>query len=152
MIDRMGYQILVNQTDLPFMTSDNPVIFFDPSLTGKKARPYRLNVGGPIELLFPMTPWHLFRGHTELKNEYDKFGPRYEDVAEHKTINRINAASMRFAYQVVFSTIENQGAQVVKFKDRSPVFDNRPIEHVGPKVITERMIFGAHRKKTKWKK
>ena len=51
--DQVGIGALHNMTDIPFLTSDNPVVWFDPSVPEAKMRPYVLQGGGPVVLLFP---------------------------------------------------------------------------------------------------
>lgn len=37
--ERVGFEVLHNQTDVGFITSDNPVIYFDPDLPDASVRP-----------------------------------------------------------------------------------------------------------------
>ena len=64
LLDTLGYEILHNETGRSFVTSDNPVALFDPTVGEKDVQPYDVNGGGgPVELLFPVTPHIVVRGH-----------------------------------------------------------------------------------------
>ena len=55
-VDRLGLMVLRNQTSIDFLTSDNPVIYFDPTIDERRMRPYTLEPGGPIVLMMPVSP------------------------------------------------------------------------------------------------
>ena len=41
-LNRVGLGILHNVTDVPFITSDNPVVYFDPCTSEEELLPYTL--------------------------------------------------------------------------------------------------------------
>lgn len=151
LIDIIGFRIVVNRTKVPWITSDNPVAFFDPRLTGHRARPFRVRPNGPIELYFTIDPHHMVHGHTDFKADFDASGLLYYDEADEKVIGKINATVARYAYQMVFTSTKEHAKLIHKFSGKSPVIDNRPFRNVTAKVITERMIFGPRKQKQKWK-
>lgn len=54
LLSLIGVGVLRNETDLPFLTSDNPVMWFDPSAAEGDLRPYSVRPNGPIMFLFPI--------------------------------------------------------------------------------------------------
>ena len=62
---RLGFIVLHNKTDLPFITSDNPVCVFDPALTLENRRPYQSD--GATALMFPIDSHHLLYGHSAVR-------------------------------------------------------------------------------------
>ena len=53
----LSYDVLHNESGVPFLTSDNPVMYYDPSLTDRQMLPYTVRPPhGRVELLFPVTP------------------------------------------------------------------------------------------------
>jgi len=67
-LDQLGFEGLHNKTDLSFLTSDNPVPCFDPTVPEARALPYQVRPPyGSIELLFPIDADTVLRGHTRLR-------------------------------------------------------------------------------------
>jgi len=66
-LDQLGFEVIHNETDVIFLTSDNPVVYFDPSVQEARALPYRVQPPyGSIELLFPISADICLRGRTGL--------------------------------------------------------------------------------------
>jgi hypothetical protein len=90
-LDQLGFEVLHNKTDVSFLTSDNPVVCFDPTVPEARVLPYQVRPPrGSIELLFPIDAETILRGHTGLR----RAGPRslrhvpLTDCKEAKRINR----------------------------------------------------------------
>ncbi|TIP98655.1 MAG: DUF4238 domain-containing protein, partial [Mesorhizobium sp.] len=60
---RLGFEVLHNKTDIPFLTSDNPVCTYDPREPLLARTPY--DHSGDIELIFPLTARMLVRGSSK---------------------------------------------------------------------------------------
>ena len=50
--DQIGFYAMHNKTDVPFLTSDNPVIWFDPSVQDTDLRPYVLSLMDQLSCSF----------------------------------------------------------------------------------------------------
>ncbi len=114
----LSYDVLHNDSGVPFLTSDNPVIYFDPRIPDRQMLPYTVRLPeGPIELLFPVTPWMVLGGRSR---------PYRRDIA-HKTVsqrqavNRINRLISRFAYRTVFASSTGSERVVNENASVSPV-------------------------------
>lgn len=151
-IDRMGFRVLRNKTDIPFLTSDNPVMFFDPSVSEKKLRPYFIQPLGPIEMFVPIDLWNVVHGHTDFKRSFSQYGLIYEHSLDGKFINYINGLTIRFAYQFLFADSRRNELLIERYFSHSPTFDDQSISEVTEDLIITRMIFGLRKKKAKWSK
>ena len=55
-IQAVGFEILENRTDVGFITTDNPVIYFDPTISDVSVQPYNISRDRmDIEFMFPLT-------------------------------------------------------------------------------------------------
>jgi len=144
-LDSIGYRIIHNETGLSFITSDNPVSYFDPSLPEQLIQPYRVHLPyRPMELLFPIDPHTMLHGHSGHRNDFirgELKHVRVRDVAEIKRLNRLTA---RFAYELIISKDAQHAPLVRAYADSSPVLDVSGDE---PKFV-----FGSRTKKPKWER
>lgn len=93
---RLGFEVLHNKTDAPFLTSDNPVCSYNPHQPLPSRTPY--DHSGEIELIFPITAWMLVRGS-------NKRGPvntisRHRDVTDKRMVRRFNRTIAQFVYRM----------------------------------------------------
>lgn len=152
-LENVGIEILHNQTDLSFISSDNPVAYFDPDISEEKMLPY--NVRPPkrsVELFFPLDSQTVLRGSSDLRRSFGTNGLDHRaltDVAEIKRINRIQA---RFGYRFIFADSQTHTALVQKYALHSPVPDFRNIAQDGGRMLLSQMVFGKRPKKAKWKR
>jgi len=72
---QMGFEVLHNGLDTPFITSDNPVCIYDPRQRPAARRPYEFD--GQVELIFPLDARTLLRGSNRLApvNQLVRQGP-----------------------------------------------------------------------------
>lgn len=148
---RIGLKILHNHTEVPFLTSDNPVCVFDPRPPESKIKPYVLTVDSPIELIFPIDSKTLLRGHTDWRRDFAARGPRHHklrDVEAAKSINRVIA---RFAYEVLMGCNNDHLELVRKYSDQSPILQNVSGWTTDQVSGTPMMGFGPRIKKPTWK-
>ena len=106
--DRIGIGALHNSTGVPFLTSDNPVVWFDPSVQDELMRPYALATTGPVVLLFPVTPHLLIYGHSSMRDQFGRQGLRHLDEVDSGNVERLNRQICRFAYSAVFAQVPGQ--------------------------------------------
>src|SRR3546814_7514224 len=60
----IGIAAVHNATARPFLTSDNPILWFDPSIPFSEQRPYTINVdGGPVLLFLDRKSTRLNSSH-----------------------------------------------------------------------------------------
>jgi hypothetical protein len=143
-LDSIGYQIIHNRTGLSFITSDNPVSYFDPSVRETLMQPYRVHVPKqPMELLFPIDPWTMLRGHSDDRHRFARKGLKHVEIKDLQAVRRMNRITAKFAYELIISADTEHETLVRAFAALSPVLDasREPPEHV----------FGVRQKKPKWK-
>ena len=81
-LNSVGLGILHNVTDVPFITSDNPVVYFDPRTSEEELLPYTLDrAGGPVVLCFP-SPRLMLYGHSSMREGFACEGLRHSDIDE----------------------------------------------------------------------
>jgi hypothetical protein len=141
--DRIGLTALHNHTNIPFLTSDNPVIWFDPSVTPLDQQPYRLRPGGPLQLVFPISPTLCLIGSPQLKRQFATHGLLYGNVGEvGEWVNLVNRHVCRYAYKAVYASKRGQESLIESLADESPVWQTEG--HEG------RLVFGKRTAKPKW--
>jgi hypothetical protein len=140
--DSIGLCAIQNRTDTPFLTSDNPVIWFDPSIPFDELRPYAVEAGGPIMLLFPISPTTILLGTTEQKESFSKHGLMYGETTDEDWVFRANVEVCRFAYKAVYASKPGQEGMVEAFSGESPVWQGDG--------KSGRLVFGKRQPKPKW--
>ena len=118
--DRIGLGVFHNITDIPFLTSDNPVIWFDPSVPETKMKPYVLQPGGPIVLFFPVAPNLMIYGHSSMRENFAQIGLEYGQLSERRRAKVINRQVCRFAYRAVFAQEVGHEPLIRKYSNLSP--------------------------------
>src|SRR5690606_30005920 len=103
LFSQVGMVAVHNNTGLPFITSDNPVLWFDPSLPFDEQRPYTVQPGGPVFLVFPVSPKLALIGSTQYRELFRTHGLQHNDVANEDMVYAINSQVCRFAYEAVIS-------------------------------------------------
>uniref|UniRef100_UPI0035CAFB11 DUF4238 domain-containing protein n=1 Tax=uncultured Sphingomonas sp. TaxID=158754 RepID=UPI0035CAFB11 len=144
----LSYDVLHNETATPFLTSDNPVMYYDPKIPERLRLPYTIRPPhGAIELLFPVTPSMVLRGRSS---------PRRKEIAhkvvrELRAISRINRLTSRFAYRTVFASEPGLESVIEDNAEVSPIpqFDRLPAPNGGYYAFGQ-FIFGTRPDKPKW--
>jgi Protein of unknown function (DUF4238) len=138
-LDHIGFEVFHNKTNVTFLTSDNPVICFDPSVPEGRVLPYQVRPPhGSIALLFPIDAETLLRGHTGLRRP----GPRrlgHTELTDRQEAKRINRFTARFGYRFVFARDRTHESLIVKHASTSPVID-----------MLNGCVFGPRPAKPKW--
>ena len=133
------FEVIHNKTGVSLVTSDNPVVFFDPTMPEGRVLPYQVRPPhGSIELLFPIDAETLVRGHTVLRRP----GLRslgHTVLTDRHEAKRINRFVARFGYRFVFARDRSHEALIVKHASTSPVID-----------MLKGCVFGPRLTKPKW--
>jgi len=149
-LEHLGFAIMRNETSIPFLTSDNPVIYFDPSVPEDRLRPYAIENGPPIELLMPITPKLMLIGHSGWAGPHSHRTLRYLDGRDPQVIKRANRFTARFAYREVFASSRSFDELVAKWSKLSPVARNVRLNTPDGTLVVTQWIFGPRPKKPKW--
>lgn len=148
--EQIGIGALHNTTDIPFLTSDNPVVWFDPSFPDAQMRPYVLQAGGPIVLLFPVTPNLMIYGHSSMREQFAYDGFENSELSERRFVEKMNRQICRFAYRAVFAQRAGQEALIHEHAAVSPVLRTKTIPVEDGEIVLHEKVFGKRRSKTKW--
>lgn len=148
-----GFKILGNQTDESFITSDNPVIYFDPAISPKLIQPYNINRSRmDIEFMFPLTPRFMLWGHSIIKpRPGHHHTATYEIVHDKRFVQRANVLAARFANRMIFSNDARYQALVKKYAATSPVVSVTHLRTATGRGIFAQHVFGKRQSKPKWK-
>ena len=149
-LDNIGYTIILNNTNIPFITSDNPVCYYTPK-NNKTFRPYTLtSLNHPIELVFPLTDKMCLLGLSSLKETFGHDGLSYTEARNKISILDINDTISRFAYQFAYSKSLDNGEIIRRHSNVAPV-PNFSSVRTGSKVYNApQIVFGERPKKPKW--
>lgn len=150
LFEQIGIGALHNTSDIPFLTSDNPVIWFDPSVPDSKMQPYNIRPGGPINLLFPIAPDIVIYGNTDLLDGFVKRGIEHRELTKRHLVKKINRQISRFAYRTVFAQERGQEAVIRKYADISPVNQTSEIPDGRGRFVRHQIVFGERKRKPKW--
>lgn len=144
----LSYDVLHNDSDVMFFTSDNPVIYFDPNVPDRQMRPYTVRpTHGPTELLFPVSPRMVLRG----RNRPIRSDIAHKQVGESRIVTRINRLIARFAYRTIFANCDESATIIEQNAALSPVprFEHIPT-HGGGYLAHGQFVFGVRPSKPKW--
>lgn len=147
---RIGIGALYNKTTVPFLTCDNPVMWFDPSVPEADLKPYVLKPKGPVVLLFPVSPSMLIYGHTCILEQFDSSGLGHGDLVDVDFVEMINRQVCQFGYEAIFAREAGQEQIIRDHSAKSPTVDFERISTSKGEVVTFQMIFGKRERKPKW--
>jgi hypothetical protein len=146
----IGLVAVHNNTGVPFITSDNPVLWFDPSLPFDQQRPYTLQPGGPIFLVFPVSPKLALIGSTQNCELFGTHGLQHSDVPDEDMVYAINNQVCRFAYEAVITQEAGWEDLIAEHAGVSPVHEAVNIPVAKGMATMHRMAFGPRAAKPKW--
>lgn len=141
---RLGFMALHNKTNVQFLTSDNPVIWFDPSVHDSDLQPYVLMPDGPVTLLFPVSPSLIIYGHSAGLRQFTSQGLAAKDLTKAGIVKMINRQICRFGYEMIFAQKEGHEALIQKYAALSPVMSFDDSSGIF------QMVFGKRERKPKW--
>lgn len=150
--DRIGLGALHNKTDISFLTSDNPVIWFDSAVSENKMEPYQLNPDSPIVMLFPITPKLMIYGHSSMKQSFSKHGLAHGDLTKRNIAKFMNRQISRFAYRAIFAQTLGHESLIQKYAAKSPVLRSQVIHHEQGEFLWHQSVFGERTTKPKWRR
>lgn len=144
----LSFDVLHNATDQRFLTSDNPVIYFDPRVPAQSMRPYTIPPDAShVELLFPISTTMMLRGRT--RPQRTDIGHR--TVTDRRRISRINRLICRFGYRTIFATDKREALLIASTAALSPVARlDRVLAPQGGYYSFGQFIFGLRPEKPKW--
>ena len=148
--DRIGFCALHNKTEVPFLTSDNPVIWFDPSVKDADLRPYILQLDGPVVLLFPVSPSLIIYGDSLGRDQFVSEGLGIVDLSDAGSVEMINRQVCRFGYQAIFAQEAGQERLIEEYAGLSPTIRFDRIGAGEGEAVLFEMIFGKRERKPKW--
>jgi hypothetical protein len=147
---RIGIGALHNKTTVPFLTCDNPVVWFDPSALETDLKPYVIRPGGPLVLLFPVSPSLLIYGHTSILEQFVSSGLGHADLVDVDFVSMINRQVCRFGYEAIFARSAGQEQLIREQAVVSPTVCFERISTSKGEAVTFQMIFGKREHKPKW--
>jgi hypothetical protein len=150
LFSHVGLVAVHNDTDVPFLTSDNPVLWFDASLPFEEQRPYTIQLGGPILLLFPVSPKLALVGSTQHAERFLANGLQHSDVTDVSMVNEFNRQVCRFAYEAVIARETGWENLVAEYAAVSPVHEAVSIPMASGLATIHRMSFGPRSAKPKF--
>lgn len=150
LMGRLGFEVIRNTSTQDFITSDNPVIHYDPSQPADRLRPYDTPPGRPAELLLPLTRRLLLRGRTDLPVLRTGNEMGHVEIGDLEEIQRLNSRIAQFAYRCVFAAETGLETWLAAFADRSPVADFQILPMAKASMLTTRFVFGPRREKPRW--
>ncbi|HUT91241.1 MAG TPA: DUF4238 domain-containing protein [Thermoguttaceae bacterium] len=150
LMKQIGIGVLHNRTDIPFLTSDNPVIWFDPSLPEGKMQPYAVRLDGPIVLMFPVASHLMIYGHSTKQAEFARHGLCYGELNDAATVKEMNRQVCRFAYETVYASKPGFARLVREYADESPVIRTETIPAPNGQFPSSRFVWGKRTRKPKW--
>lgn len=149
----LGFTAVHNSTQRPFLSSDNPVVWFDPSKPFNEQQPYTVNLNeGPVHLIFPVSPTLVLIGATEYADTYAQRGLLHTDAPSEDWVEVVNAQICRFAYEAVIASSAEQEDLIMSFTNISPVNQATTIQVDKGTTTIHQMVFGARVTKPKWER
>ena len=113
---RLGFEVLHNATDIPFLTSDNPVCVYDPREPVHARTPYR--TAEQVELLFPLDAGMMLRGSTKLAPTNRLV--RHRRVSDKARVRRHNRTIAQFGYRLYVAQDRSCDPLVVQYAESVP--------------------------------
>jgi len=151
-IDAIGFEILENQTSEGFITTDNPVIYFDPTVSLALLEPYNISRERmEIEFMFPFTSRFLLWGHSIMRPRLGRRSTAYQDIRDVDFVRRANGLAVRFANRLIFSNEERHQDLVARYGKRSPVLSVSHFKTSSGRGIHTKHQFGTRKPKPRWK-
>jgi hypothetical protein len=149
-IQAIGFEILENRTDVGFITTDNPVIYFDPTTPEASVQPYTLAANVWISS-FPLTRRFMLWGHSILKPRPGHHQTAiYRHVDDKNFVRRANVFAARFGNRMIFSAEDRHHPLLRKYSGMSPVVSVTHIKTATGRGIFAQHVFGKREAKPKW--
>lgn len=150
-LDRVGIVIVHNRSATPFVTSDNPVIYFDPGVSNDNLRPYALQASGHAVVMMPVSPRLMLYGTSWDKPRFVMRGVEYTEVADAGAISLLNEKVCRFAYETVYANSPSNEEMILRYASLSPVLKTTTLPLTDGQGVVLSWEFGERTKLPKWK-
>jgi hypothetical protein len=150
LLDRLGICVIHNRTDVPFITSDNPVVWFDPTFKEHEMRPYAIRPDGPVILMFPVAPDLMIYGDTDKKDLFAQYGLCYSEPSDTSAIATINKQICRFSYETVYANASGFSGLVREYADVAPVIRAQHIAAGDDRYLFYQYVWGKRERKPRW--
>jgi hypothetical protein len=147
-IDTLGYQVCRNQTDVDFITSDNPVSYY--TITAAGIAPYILTPNAQSELIYPITSRLALIGRTTDRKRFARKGLKFSEIRSAEKIRFINRTTAQFGYEALFSSKRLPAAFVQKYRTSPVLHPASPGFHPDDLRMPD-FAFGERKKLLKWK-
>ena len=146
--DRITIRIVHNTSGTDYLTSDNPVVWFDPGVHDSMLRPYALRPNGPVVFLFPVTPNVMLYGDSRS----DDYGWNHVTLADEPSVKKMNSMICRFGYESVYCRDRSHEALIVEHSRLSPIMQSSsvPSPDGHGDLIINTWAFGHRSRKPKW--
>jgi hypothetical protein len=148
----IGFEIIHNQTNVDFITSDNPVSYFGYNRSNDKIipYPYRL-IHKYLDFQFPISPKILVRGSRKIPIIRDGMNLNHSMITDEREIYRINRTTAKFGYRFIFSQKAGIERLVAAHAASSPVprLDGTLV-FTSRVMPTREFVFGPRTVKAKW--
>lgn len=151
-LHRVGLVVLHNQTDRDFITSDNPVIYFDPAVSNEALKPYGLQRNGNVVLMMPVAPKLMLFGTSWDKARFAECGIEHCAIVDCDKVAAMNEKVVRFAYEAVFAGHEPDEGMIEAHAAQSPVLKATHLPLASGLGIQFEHVFGQRAKLPKWKR
>lgn len=92
-------KIIHNKTELPFLTSDSPVVFYTEKKNFSDIRPYDIELGSRFVFILPISSSMAI-----VNRSFIKKGATHCEISDRNVIHSINRSIARFAYRFVVSS------------------------------------------------
>ena len=151
LLKKMDYRVLHNQTDIPFLTSDNPFVYFEYNSTGEYhnlAHPFTSKTKH-YEMFFPITPNHVIHGTPRL-SDGSSFKYGYGEITGKQFVKMINRLICKFSYDWIFSQERGPDELINKYSKISPILYTKVRDEANIQGLEHGWIFGKKREKIKW--
>lgn len=150
LFSRMGLVAVHNATSHAFLTSDNPVIWVDPSLEFERQQPYTIQPDGPVVMYFPVSPRLLLMGAREYSENYSVHGLLHTEAPGERWVDHVNAQICRFGYEAVITQSPGFEAMIAEHAAVSPVHQTTPLPYAGGVATLHGYAFGTRTVKPNW--
>lgn len=147
----IGFSIVRNGTSVPFLTSDNPVLYFDPTVPEARMRPYAVENGPIVELLFPLSPNLMLVGRSEWANPISHQVLAHITWNDQSDVERANRLVVRFGYHAVFASNRMHDELIARWAAESPVTRTVSVPTPDGELTITQTCFGPRPKKPRWK-
>ncbi|MDF0676835.1 MAG: DUF4238 domain-containing protein [Nitrospira sp.] len=148
--DQIGFYTIHNKTSVSFLTSDNPGIWFDPSVQDTDLRPYVLRPDGPVVFIFPISPVIIIYGHSSWRDRFASEGLGTVDLSNTGLVEMINRQICRFGYRAIFAQKAGQERLIEEHASVSPTIRFDRIGMGKDEMVLFEMVFGKRERKPKW--